>query len=345
MSFAKTYSPSGNKALPSLLFQVSVSLISLQYHLNTMIMRSSSTGTKTRLMTFILLLFFNLLISQAKGNSNYRNRTLQDPVGTFYPETRHFYTTDSTLVINVNILLNQKADQFKITLGVSEEAENPKKSIESINKRIHDFMTRISILGIKKEDIFVDFISQTKIYDFNIESDQKIVTQKIKGFEIKKNMIINVNNYSLLEKIIYEASDFQIYDVIKFDYISTDPEKIKNKMLKEADAILKSKKEEYFSRFQKEIIGTPTADINFSYVFPKSQYQEYTAYESSDFDLLRGNFNSENYLKKLERKGKTFYYEGINYAGYDRVMNDHNPEIGIQYVLNVIVKYDLKKNK
>lgn len=60
---------------------------------------------------------------------------------------------------------------------------------------------------------------------------------------------------------------------------------------------------------------------------------------------MKGNYNSDNYLKKLERKGKTYYYEGINYAGYDRIINDRSSEIGIQYMLNLSVKYDLKKNK
>jgi len=50
-------------------------------------------------------------------------------------------------------------------------------------------------------------------------------------------------------------------------------------------------------------------------------------------------------VKKEERKAKTYFYEGINYSGFDKVINNANPEIGIQYILNLSVKYDLKKSK
>jgi len=50
-------------------------------------------------------------------------------------------------------------------------------------------------------------------------------------------------------------------------------------------------------------------------------------------------------IKKLERKGKTFYYEGIPYNGFDRIINNQDPEIGIQYIMNISVKYDFKKNR
>ncbi len=296
------------------------------------------------LLTFASVMLFQIAFAQFSGNQVYKNYN-QSSISAYYPESKQFFATDSTLVFNVNILLNQKADQFKITLGVNEEAETPKLSIEKINKRISDYLKRISALGIKKEDVFVDFISQTKVYDFEIEPNQKVVNQKIKGFEIKKNIIIHINDYSKIEKLIYEASDFEIYDIIKVDYINTDIEKIQKNLLNEAYTILQRKKEEYFTKFQHEIIGTPVANSNFSYVFPKSQYQNYTAFESSDFDIVRGNNNYDSYVKKLERKGKTFYYEGLEYSGYDKVINNNDPEIGIQYVLNLSVKYDLKKNK
>lgn len=295
------------------------------------------------LLAFTLL--FQMLFSQLSGNQIYKNRNSYEYPATYYPEAKHFAATDSTLIINVNILLNQKADKFKITFGLNEEAETPKKAIENINTRINNYINKINYLAIKKNMVFVDFISQTKIYDFDIETNQKIISQKIKGFEVKKNIIITTDDYSKIEKLIYEASDFQIYDIIKVDYINTNIEQIQQNMMKEAYSILERKKDDYFKNIKREIIGTPVANSNFSYMFPKSQYQNYTAFETSDFDVMRGNYNNDNYIKKLERKGKTFYYEGAGYSGYDKVINDDNPEIGIQYVLNLSLKYDIRKNK
>lgn len=309
-------------------------------------MKNHLNLSKASVLALLSLLIFSISVkAQMSGNQVYREQNSYNEISTYYPESKHFYATDSTLTINANVLLNQKADRFKITLGLNEESGSSKKAIENINLRIEHFLRRLSSLGIKKEEVYVDFISQTKVYDFDIEPNQKLVSQKIKGFEIKKNIIINTSDHSKIEKIIYEASDFQIYDIIKIDYVNTNIEKIHQDLMKEAYAIINRNKDDYLGKFKHELIGNPIANSNFSYVFPKTQYQQYTAYESSDFDVVRGNYNNDYYIKKSERKGKTFYYEGIKYSGYDKIINNENPEIGIQYMVNLSVKYDFNKNR
>lgn len=299
------------------------------------------------LLFIAILTAFTFLNTKAQvgGNQIYRNPNQYDrPVKVFTETNNNYYTTDSTLVINVKVLMNQTADKYKIILGVNEEALTPKKSIEGINQRINGFIKKISSLGIKENNVFVDFISQTKIYDYDIDSNQNTVTQKNKGFETKKNIIITVDKYPLIEKIIYEASDFKIYDVIKVDYMNADIDKIQENLLKEAYAVLDKKKDNYFNLFKKDIIGSPTANSGFSYIFPKSQYQNYSAFESSDVSYMSNRYDA-SYIRKEERKAKTYYYEGTDYSGFDKVINESNPEVGIQYILSLTVKYDLKKNK
>lgn len=309
-------------------------------------MKNNFYYNKTKFFTLLLLLISIYSIqAQMSGNQVYRNRNSYENNRPVFSDVKHFYATDSTMVINVNVLMNKKADQFKITLGLNEEAESPRKAIENMNIRIHNFIKRLGVLGINKDDFYVDFISQTKVYDVSLSDDKKLISEKIKGFEIKKNIIIKTNDHSRIEKIIYEASDYQIYDIIKIDYMNTDLEKIHQDLMTEASKIAEWKKENYFKRFKKEIIGTPTMNSGFTYVFPSSQYQQYTAYESSDFDLLRGYNNNDLMIKKMERKGKTFYYEGTPYNGFDKVINNEDPEIGIQYIINMSIKYDFKKNR
>lgn len=300
---------------------------------------------KSFLIFAVLLLIFESGKAQMSGNHVYRNRNSYENTRVSIPEIKQFYATDSTLVINVNVLMNKKADLFKITLGLNEEAETPKKAYENMNIRIQNFIKKLSSLGIKKEDFYVDFISQTKVYDVSLSDDKKLISEKIKGFEIKKNIIIKTIDHSKIEKIINEASEFQIYDIIKIDYINTDLEKIHQDLMNEANQIAIDKKEDYFKRFKKEVIGTPTMNSSFSYIFPASQYQQYTAYESSDFDLMRGYYNNDLMIRKMERKGKTFYYEGASYNGFDKVINNEDSEIGIQYIMNMTIKYDFKKNR
>ncbi|CAI8900219.1 SIMPL domain-containing protein [Chryseobacterium sp. IT-36CA2] len=289
--------------------------------------------------------FFNLSKAQVGGNQIYRDRNNAD-YSTLknlpeFNNTNSYFTNDSTLIVNVKILMNKPADRYKITLGLNEEADTPKIALENINKRINGFIKRISSMGIKSDAIFVDFISQTKVYDYNINKDSQTTTQKMDGFETKKNIIITVNKHSMIEKLISEASDFQIFDVIKVDYISNDIDTIQEDLLKEAYSVFNKKKENYFKLFKKEIIGTPTATSGFTYVFPKSQYQNYTAFESANVTY---GYDTR-YVKKEERKSKTFYYDGTDYTGFDKVINNADPEVGIQYIMNLSVKYDLKKNK
>ncbi|WP_209389640.1 SIMPL domain-containing protein [Chryseobacterium sp. RR2-3-20] len=309
-------------------------------------MKNHFYNIKTQILIVLVLFVSTILIkSQISGNQVYKNQNSYQNNRVQISDSKNIYTTDSTMVINVNVLLNKKADFLKITLGLSEEAESPKKAIEKINVRIQNFIRKLSLLGIKKENFFVDFIAQTKVYDVSLSDDKKLISEKIKGFEIKKNIIITISNHSEIEKIISYASDYQIYDIIKVDYMNDDLEKIHQELLYEANKIANRKKEEYLKSYKKEIIGNPTMNYSLNYIFPASQYQQYSAYESSDFDLMRGYYNNDLMIKKMERKSKTFYYEGIPYNGFDKIINNQDPEIGIQYIMNISVKYDFKKNR
>lgn len=309
-------------------------------------MKNNFYNIKTQILIVLVLFVSTILIkSQISGNQVYKNQNSYQNNRVQISDSKNIYTTDSTMVINVNVLLNKKADFLKITLGLSEEAESPKKAIEKINVRIQNFIRKLSLLGIKKENFFVDFIAQTKVYDVSLSDDKKLISEKIKGFEIKKNIIITISNHSEIEKIISYASDYQIYDIIKVDYMNDDLEKIHQELLYEANKIANRKKEEYLKSYKKEIIGNPTMNYSLNYIFPASHYQQYSAYESSDFDLMRGYYNNDLMIKKMERKSKTFYYEGIPYNGFDKIINNQDPEIGIQYIMNISVKYDFKKNR
>ena len=65
----------------------------------------------------------------------------------------------------------------------------------------------------------------------------------------------------------------------------------------------------------------------------------YQAFESAEIET---NYNNRNqYLKKIARKNKTFYYDGISSAGFDKVINPNQTEVGIQYVLTLTMTYKI----
>ena len=269
--------------------------------------------------------------SQISGNQSYKGH--RDSAS----DKGSFFSNDSTLVIYSNILLNQNADKFKLALGVNQEGKTPKECLEKINKRINSLISKLPT-QIKKQDIYVDFISQTRIYDF--ETTEKSANEILKGFEVKKNIIITVSDLNLFEQIIAEASEYQIYDIIKVDYINDNVEAIQKELLDIAKNVADKKKDLFISKFNRKTIGNPRAIENFTSSYPKDKYKNYEASESSRVDSY-----SSSFIKKEARKNQTFYYEGVDCSGFDKIINEANPEIGIQYVLSLSVIYDLVKNK
>ena len=286
-----------------------------------------------------LVLTFSVAQAQISGNQIYGNNRYNENNynQNVLPNNTVVSINDNHLTVTVKMLLNKKADGFVITLGLNQEDETVSGCSKKINTRIDGFLDKIKALGIKKENCYIDFISQTKIYDFNanLETAQQID----KGFEIKKNIIITTSNANSLEKLIAIASDFEIHDIIKVEYFNNDTNAIHNSLFDEALVLAEAKKIRYMKSFGKRVIGTPSATEEFATVFPKTQYKMYQAFESAE---IQTNYNNRSpYLKKIARKNKTFYYDGISSAGFDKVINPNQTEVGIQYVLILTMTYKI----
>ncbi len=286
-----------------------------------------------------LVLTFSLAQAQISGNQIYGNNRYNENNynQNGLPNNTVVSINDNHLTVTVKMLLNKKADGFVITLGLNQEDETVSGCSKKINARIDGFLDKIKTLGIKKENVYIDFISQTKIYDFEVSGLNS--EQVDKGFEIKKNIIITTSNVNSLEKLIALASDFEIHDVIKVDYFNSDTNVIHNVLFDEALVLAEAKKIRYMKSFGKRIVGTPNATEEFATVFPETQYKTYQAFETAE---IQTNYNNRSpYLKKIARKNKTFYYDGISSAGFDKVINPNQTEVGIQYVLTLTMTYKI----
>ena len=289
----------------------------------------------------IALLLLNVLSvsaqisgNQVYGKNNYNSNNYNQES---LPNNSKVSINDNVLSVSVKILLNKKADGFVMTLGLNEEDETVAGCSKKITARITGFVEKMKSLGVKKENVYIDFISQTKIYDFEVNGMNS--EQIEKGFEIKKNIIVSTSNVTSLEKIIALASDFEIHDVIKVEYYNNETDAIHNSLFDEALVLAEAKKIRYMKAFGKRIIGTPTATEEFATVFPKTQYNTYQAFETAE---IQTNYNNRSpYLKKIARKNKTFYYDGISSAGFDKVINPNQTEVGIQYVMTITMHYKI----
>ena len=66
----------------------------------------------------------------------------------------------------------------------------------------------------------------------------------------------------------------------------------------------------------------------------------YQAFESAEIETNYNNRNT-NYMKKWARKNKSFYYDGVSTASFDKIINANQTEIGIQYTLKLTVSYKI----
>jgi uncharacterized protein YggE len=282
----------------------------------------------------------NSLFAQISGNQIYKdkNNTYHRNENTTIINTSPNITmNDSMLFITTKVLLNQKADQFLITLGVNEESKSSISCDNQINNRISDFISKLKYFGIKKEAISVDFISQSKIYDNQFIRDT--IKEYEKGFEIKKNIIIATNRLENIDLIIKTAAEFKIYDIVKVDYLNDDLTAIHDEIFDEALKICKSKKDKYLRAFNRTEIGQVNMSEQFYFVFPETQYNEYKAFETTEYETNYNNYTTR--VIKKERKNTTYYYNGIDSSGFDKVIHAAETEVGVQYLLTINISVKL----
>jgi len=127
---------------------------------------------KIKIFTFVisLMMFLNLK-AQIGGNQVYRKQSGNYNRTTV--ETKSIYSTDSTLVVKSKVLLNKSADFYIITIGVNSIAKTVVEANQITNKKIKKVTDKIKNLGIAKNDIYIDFVSETKMYDHTI-TDKEI---------------------------------------------------------------------------------------------------------------------------------------------------------------------------
>ena len=249
-------------------------------------------------------------------------------------------TTDSTLMISASVLLHKEADYYLISVGASQEAPTVIDCNKQLNHRLENLINALIKLGIDEKKIYMDFISQTRIYDHKVEGNN--IEEFFVGFEIRKNLIIKTKRLDQIDRIIELCSEQAVYDIIKVEYFNEHIEKIYEELFDQVINLIERKKARFLNHSSIKLTNKYriTSD-NFQIYYPKNLYQEYKeAFESSTVNT----YYSSNYIKKEVRKDRTFYYDGVaTHLGADQIIDDLSPEVGIQYLLNVGVLYELEE--
>lgn len=292
-------------------------------------------------------------INRAKGNTNYNYELANSGYNYDYdngyeysphvpPEASFEYYSDSTVILEVDVMLNAEADEYIAILSLNQLAESLPICNQLMNERVEGFLNDLLNYGIGRESCFIDFVSQVPTYDYEIEKKvfSKTAQEVPTGFELKKNLHIRYTEPYQLDEMMVIAAQHEIYDLVKVDYIINNAEVLYNQMRKAAAENIQSQLEVFsiigFDVSPEKLFYTGVAEeMNTSY--PISNYNSYTAYSSTS--LNQGYKNTYDIKKPV-----TYFYDRINYENYDVVLNPSVLEPAVQFSYNMKVKYVFKRN-
>ncbi len=292
---------------------------------------------KAFLICCLLFLVNSICFAQESGNRIYGNQSnSQNKRTPTFGDGTLMSSENGNFQIEASVLINLKPDSFVAVFGVAQEAKTADESNNKVNAQIEDFLKNLSGLGIIKNDIYVDFITQNKIYDYEVKGD--VAEQFLQGFETKKTVAVKYKSRELFEKMLSAATKAQIFDLIKVDYIVSDFESVKSKLFDEAVKVVKQKETRYKSVFEMTMKSVGLSVEKYDAFYPAERYENYQAFESgtaktTDYRNARTTINL--------RKSSTFFYEPLEGNKFDKIINSIGIEPNVQFTVYLQVEYRL----
>ena len=234
--------------------------------------------------------------------------------------------TDGSTFVEANVLMNVKADEYVAVFGVMQDGPTVAECNQKMDATLKQFTGELKSLGIGDSDLFVDFITQNKIYGFEVTGD--VAREKLVGFELKKNVSIHYKDPSMLEKINLAAARSQVFDLIKVDYITEDLEAVRARMAVESQKIIHDKVEAY-GKLGIKLMPVSVAVESFDTFQPAEAYNSYHAFETGSAD--------DNFRVVEQRKNSTLYFEALSPGKFDTVLTpiDLQPRVQATYFLRI----------
>ncbi len=225
--------------------------------------------------------------------------------------------SSTSTFVEASVLLNVTADEYVAVFGIVQEGESVAECGRKMDATIKQFSDELKTLGVSDDARFVDFIAQNKIYGFEVTGS--IAREKLVGFELKKNVSIHYKDKALLEKIILAASHSQVFDLIKVDYIISNMDAIRDKLMEEASRIIKRKAGRYEKLLDIKLQAPAQVYTErHSVYYPSGMYDSYTAFET---EHVGAPANRDRLTTQSARKSRTFFFNGLDADGFDAVIN------------------------
>ena len=280
------------------------------------------------------------VLAQVSGNRIYENQGVQHggQVHRRYPShggatTEQVVNEPENLLvttyqfIEAKVLTSVETKEYVAVFGLAQEADSLQKANKKLQEQIAAFRSGLSALGISPEDTYLDFVTQNRVYDYQVKGST--AREKVTGFQVKENFFVRYKDPKLLDQITPIAAQAGIFDLIKVDYVTSDLNDVRAQMAEEAMKVLKQKEESYTKLGLKLQPVTVTAE-NFEAFQPSEAYNSYKAYET-------GNVDENDYRVVERRKNSTFFYEPLRPGQFDKVLSPAGllPQVQCTFVLRV----------
>lgn len=288
----------------------------------------------------ILSIIFTLsclipLSAQEAGSSVYGAANSRRKPATNTGELVGAVGSNQAQFIEASVLINVRPDAYVAVFGYVQEGSDPAAGNASVNAKFAEFQRSLEALGVKRTDVYIDYISQNRIFDYT-ESGNTI-TEKLSGFETKKNIAVRYTDSGLLEKLLSTAGKSGIFDLIEVDYVVNDLAKVKARLFQEGVKTIKRKEAGYTESFGIKLAAYALASEKYDAFYPSELYRGYQAYEAGS------TYNSYNKTVIRQRKVSTFYYQPLNGADFDSVIDPIGIEPAVQMTLYLKMLYDLPR--
>jgi uncharacterized protein YggE len=304
---------------------------------------------------FVLSIFLGLeSFGQARGNESRGNETYKSSGNATYgnagnstnnknnqnPNLANANFVGGNLIeLSVKALINVTPDKLVAIFSITQVGETAADANTLANQRIANFSAQLEKMGITKQQIFVDVVSLVPVYEVEVEKKlfNKNYNEIPKGFELQRNVHVQIQSEKQLPDLITAAADAEIYDFVKVEYVIKDSQKIYDQLQTEGIKNLNAKMEKYkLLGINFTTAGRELAE-DYAVTYPSELYQSYQAFSSSGVEAIK-----KRYAVNVARKSVTQYYNRINTNGFDVVINPDILEPVVQYTYHLRVRYQVE---
>jgi hypothetical protein len=138
------------------------------------------------------------------------------------------------------------------------------------------------------------------------------------------------------------ATDANIFDLIKVDYIVSDFNAVRTSLFDAAVRVIKTKERKYANSFGVSLGAAGLSVERFDVSYPSEAYQRYQAFETGDAYAYSNQGTSS---RVVQRKSFTFFYDPFEASRFDSVLVPLGLEPAVQFSIYLRMQYEFKRPK